>query len=156
MTDRIKEVSCSARVRLVISFEWHRALQKLNQLRSEADAALLRAEEAEAKNKKYEQEILQKDQEITSLNHKLSVLDAELEKTESALAEAKTAQADGESNKTQNEALLRKVQLLEEELDTAEKNVKETTERFVFLNAAIMMCSLSIAPIADYFAPLTD
>lgn len=88
-----------------------------------------RAEAAEQKNKKYEQLILEKDQEITSLNHKLSVLDADLEKAESKLSESKAAAADGEHNKSTNEGLLRKVQLLEEELDAAEKNVKETMEK---------------------------
>jgi len=109
MTDRIKE--------------------KLNALRAEADAALERAENAEAKNKTYEQTILEKEQEISSLNHKLSVLDAELEKAESKLADAKTAKEEGENSKTANEGYLRKIQLLEEELDTAEKTVKETMEK---------------------------
>jgi len=54
--------------------------EKLNSLRTEADNAVLRAEEAEAKNKKYEQVLLEKEQEITSLQHKLSLLDGELEK----------------------------------------------------------------------------
>lgn len=100
-------------------------------LRTEADAAVERAEIAEAKNKKYEQEILQKDQEITSLQHKLSVLDAELEKTETKLVEAKSANAEGEHNRSTADNLSRKIQLLEDELDTAEKNVKETMEKSV-------------------------
>ncbi|KAF8920839.1 tropomyosin [Mucidula mucida] len=103
--------------------------EKLNNLRVEADNAVTRAEEAEAKNKKYEQLILEKDQEITSLHHKLGVLDGELEKTEAKLAEYKAAQEEGEHSKTTNEGLLRKIQLLEEELDNAEKNVKETVEK---------------------------
>lgn len=45
------------------------------------------------------------------------------------MSESKAAAADGEHNKTTNEGLLRKVQLLEEELDAAEKNVKETMEK---------------------------
>lgn len=101
----------------------------MDQLRAEADNAVTRAEEAEAKNKKYEQAILEKDQEITSLQHKLSILDAELEKAEAKLAESKVAQEEGEHSKTTNEGLIRKIQLLEEELDAAEKNVKETVEK---------------------------
>ncbi|KAI9440461.1 tropomyosin [Lactarius indigo] len=103
--------------------------EKLANLRAEADAAVERAEAAEAKNKTYEQALLQKDQEITSLQHRIGVLDGELEKTEGKLAETKLAAADGESSKTTSEGLVRKVQLLEEELDTAEKNVKETMEK---------------------------
>lgn len=104
----------------------------MNSLRAEADNAVLRAEEAEAKNKKYEQALLEKDQEITSLQHRLSSLDAEQEQTEAKLTELKKGLVDGESSKTSAEGLVRKVQLLEEELDAAEKNVKETAEKYVF------------------------
>ena len=90
-----------------------------------------RAEAAEAKNKAYEQQILEKDAEIKSLQHNLSILDANLEKAEAKLSESKAAQEEGEHSKTTNEGLIRKVQLLEEELDAAEKNVKETMEKSV-------------------------
>lgn len=72
---------------------------------------------------------MEKDQEIGSLQHKLSVIDADLEKAESQLQQSKASQADGEHSKSDNEALTRKIQLLEEELDAAEKNVKETMEK---------------------------
>ena len=85
----------------------------------------------EAKNKKYEQEILQKDQEILSLQHKLSILDADLEKAETKLSEHKTLHADGDASRSTNESLNRKIQLREEELDAAEKNAKETVEKCV-------------------------
>lgn len=111
----------------LILFHW----QKLASLRTEADAAVDRAELAEAKNKKYEQLLLEKDQEITSLAHKLSILDADLEKAEAKINESKAAQEEGEHSKSSNEALTRKVQLLEEELDAAEKNVKETMEKYI-------------------------
>jgi len=65
------------------------------------------------------------------LQHKISVLDADLEKAEGKLSDLKTAQEEGEQSKSTNEGLTRKVQLLEEELDTAEKNVKETVERYI-------------------------
>lgn len=103
----------------------------MNSLRTEADNAVLRAEEAEAKNKKYEHLLLEKEQEITSLQHKLSQSEAELEKAEEKVAEYKTANVDGEQTKMTSEGLQRKVQLLEEELDAAEKNVKETVDRYV-------------------------
>jgi tropomyosin len=75
--------------------------------------------------------LLEKDQEILSLTHKLTTVDGELEKAEEKLNELKTARADEESSKTANEGLVRKIQLLEEELDTAEKNVKETVDKCV-------------------------
>ncbi|KAJ6614157.1 tropomyosin [Mycena sp. CBHHK59/15] len=106
-----------------------RIREKMNQLRIEADVAVARAEDAEAKNKKYEQMLLDKDHEITSLQVKLSHLDADLEKAESSIADSKVAREEGETSKTTNEGLVRKIQLLEEELDAAEKNVKETVEK---------------------------
>ena len=75
--------------------------------------------------------ILEKDQEITSLQHKLSILEADLEKTEMTLSELKSAHAVGETSRETNDNLNRKIQLLEEELDAAEKNVKETVEKSV-------------------------
>jgi len=103
--------------------------QRLAALRTEADHAVTRAEDAEAKNKKYEQELLVKDQEISSLQHKLGLLEAELDKAESKLGDLKKAAAEGELGKTQTDALQRKIQLLEDELDTSEKHVKETVEK---------------------------
>lgn len=38
---------------------------------------------------------------------------------------------EGEHSKTTNEGLIRKIQLLEEELDSAEQNVEETVEKCV-------------------------
>jgi len=95
----------------------------------EADAAIERAEVAEAKNKTYELQILQKDQEITSLQHKLGVLEGELEKAEAKVADAKVAHEHGEAHASTAVNLQRKIDLLEDELDRAEKNVKETMEK---------------------------
>ena len=100
-------------------------------LRTEADNAVARAEEAEAKIKKLEQEILSKDQEIQSLNHRLTNAETELDKAEGKLTDVKHVRDEHESSKSTNEGLQRKILLLEEELDTAEKNVKETVERYV-------------------------
>jgi tropomyosin len=47
------------------------------------------------------------------------------------LAEKKLALAEAESGKATNESLNRKIALLEEELDAAEKNLKETVEKYV-------------------------
>jgi tropomyosin len=98
----------------------------------EADAAVERAEAAEAKNKKLELELLAREQEVTSLNHRLNVVEGNLEKAETTLADAKHASQEGDTAKSTAESLQRKIQILEEELDTAEKNLKETVEKFVF------------------------
>jgi septal ring factor EnvC (AmiA/AmiB activator) len=133
----------SDRSRLVLSCH-----QKLAALRTEADNAIDRAEAAEAKNKKLEQELLHKDQEIASLTHKLSVSEAECEKAETKLAELKGASGDVESSRQTADGLNRKVQLLEEELDAAERNVKETVEKYVLPVAAVIV-SL-VTPNADH------
>ncbi|PIL25009.1 hypothetical protein GSI_12897 [Ganoderma sinense ZZ0214-1] len=106
-----------------------RIRERMQALRVEADKAVERAEEAEAKNKKYEHLLLEKEQEITSLQHKISVLDGDLEKAETKLTDLKSAQEDGEQSKTANEGLQRKIQLLEEELDAADKNLKEAMDK---------------------------
>ncbi|KAI0047228.1 hypothetical protein FA95DRAFT_1492837, partial [Auriscalpium vulgare] len=93
------------------------------------DAAVARAEEAEGKNKKLEQLLLEKEQEVQSLSHRLTQTQDSLDKTEEELKDAKRGSEEVGSQRTTNEALQRKVQLLEEELDAAEKNVKETVEK---------------------------
>jgi len=103
--------------------------EKMNSLRAEADSAVHRAETAESKIKQIEQQLLEKEQTITSLNVQISRLDGEVQATEEKLIQAKSAQEDGEHSKTTNDSLARKIVLLEEELDAAEKNVKETTEK---------------------------
>jgi chromosome segregation ATPase len=121
----------------------------MTQLRLEADNAVTRAEDAEEKLKKYDQLLLEKDQEITSMTHKVSVLEAELDKVDGKLAEAKAAQEEGDSLKGANENLTRKVALLEEELDAAEKNVKETMEKYTAYIAVICYQILMIRSDCD-------
>ncbi|KNZ51174.1 kinesin family member C1 protein [Puccinia sorghi] len=97
--------------------------------RSRCRSALERAETAEAKFKKLEQESMHKDQELTSLQHKVSNLEADLEAAEKKLSDAKLQREEEESNKSTNENLNRKIALLESELDNAEKNLRETTDK---------------------------
>lgn len=101
----------------------------MTSLRLEADNAVTRAEAAEAKNKKLEQDILNRDQEIQSLTHRLTKAETELDKAEEKLKDAKTVHDEHETSRAANDGLVRKIQLLEEELDSAEKNLKETVER---------------------------
>ena len=69
---------------------------------------------------------------MTSLQHKLSVAEAELEKAEASLKDHKSAKEEVGHTKDTNESLSRKIALLEEELDNAEKNLRETTDKWVF------------------------
>lgn len=70
-----------------------------------------------------------KDQEIVSLQHKIQNLEADLEKAEQKIIDAKSAKDDEETHKTVNDSLNRKIALLESELDNAEKQLRETTDK---------------------------
>lgn len=119
--------------------------QKLAALRAEADTAVERAEAAEAKNKQLEQLLLGKDQEITSLNHRLNVIDSTLHESEENLAKTKSALEEAEHGKATNESLTRKIELLEDELDTAEKNLKETVEKCVPVSLPSLPCLICVS-----------
>lgn len=104
-------------------------LQKLTALREEVNAANARADAAENEVKRLQDEHIVKDHEITSLKNRLILRENELEKAELKFSEAKVNLDEGESTKTVGEGLARKVGLLEAELDTAERNLRETTEK---------------------------
>lgn len=103
----------------------------MNALRIEADESNAKNEDLTAKVKSLEQENLQKEQEITSLSHKNSMLEQEVEKLEKLHGEAKSAADDSAQHGTQNEALTRKLQLLEEEAEANDKQLRETNEKYV-------------------------
>jgi tropomyosin, fungi type len=103
--------------------------QKMNSLRIEADENAAKAEELKEKVKKLEQDNLQKEQEITSLNHRNSLLESEVEKLETGIKEAKALASESSGHSTQNEALTRKLQVLEEEAEQADKTLRETNEK---------------------------
>lgn len=103
--------------------------QKMNTLRIEADEAAAKAEELQQKVKALEQDNLQKEQEITSLTHKNGLLEAEVDKLETAIKDHKAAAETGTQHGTENEALQRRLQLLEEEAEEADKNLRETNDK---------------------------
>lgn len=72
---------------------------------------------------------MQKDQEITSLQHKLSLMENDLEKAEGKLQDHKATKEEHDNSQVNVDGLSRKIAMLEEELDTAEKNLRETTEK---------------------------
>lgn len=102
----------------------------MNQLRQEAEEATALAEELKNKLKVLEQENLVKDQEVTSLSHKNGLLEAELQKLETAVADFKKAADEGMQHGTQNESLSRRLLLLEEEAEEADKTLRETNEKY--------------------------
>ena len=99
-------------------------------LRVECDEANSQVEDMKARIKVLEQENLAKEQEITSLTHKNSVLEAEVEKLESGIKEAKSAAEEGSHAGSQNESLTRRLQLLEEEAEQADRNLRETNDKY--------------------------
>lgn len=101
----------------------------MNSLRIEADESAAQVEELKAKIKVLEQENLNKDHEITSLTHKNSQLESEVEKLETSVKEHKGEKDEGSAALTQNETLQRRLQLLEEEAEEADKNLRETNDK---------------------------
>lgn len=100
-------------------------------LRIEADESSALAEELKTKNKSLEQENLAKEQEITSLSHKNQLLETTVEKLESEVATHKKEAQEGGAHATTNESLSRKLQVLEEEAEAADRNLRETNEKYV-------------------------
>lgn len=74
---------------------------------------------------------MSKEQEITSLQHKNGLLESEVEKLEGNVKDFKKAADETTSTGTQNETLQRRLQLLEEEAEDADKTLREANEKFV-------------------------
>lgn len=103
----------------------------MNALRIEADASASQVEELKAKVKTLEQDNLTKEQEITSLSHQKGVLEKEVEKLEDAVKDHKAAAEAGAETGNHNDSLQRRLQLLEEEAETSDRNLRETNEKYV-------------------------
>lgn len=79
--------------------------------------------------KELEQENLEKDHQIQALTRKNATLEENVEKLEADLEEFKQSAGESHSLKTTNDNYTKKNQLLEEELEASDKNLKETTEK---------------------------
>lgn len=100
-------------------------------LKEKEEEALAKVEELQVKIKALEQENLAKEQEITSLSHKNQLLEADVEKLETTNKELKVkVEATGQQS-IQSEGLQRRLQLLEEEAEQADANIRETNEKYV-------------------------
>ena len=121
----------------------------MNSLRIEADEAAGKVEELQKQVKHLEQENLQKEHEITSLQHKNNGLEAEVEKLETQVKDLKTAADEGTQHGTQNETLQRRLQLLEEEAEEADKNLRETNDKYVNL---LSICKYAATLLVRSFA----
>lgn len=111
----------------------------MQSLRVEADEATAKVEELKKQVKALEHENLQKEQEITSLQHKNGLLDAQVEKLEAEKKDLKATAGDSHQHATQNETLQRRLQLLEEEAEEADKNLRETNDKYVTITCLQVM-----------------
>jgi tropomyosin len=102
----------------------------MNQLRVEADESNSKVEELQTKVKTLEHENTAKEQEITSLQHKNGLLEAEVDKLEIVIKDLKAAADTGNHHGTENETLQRRLQLLEEEAEEADKNLRESNDKY--------------------------
>ena len=96
----------------------------------EQEETAAKNEELQAKVKTLEQENLAKEHEITSLSPKNQLLETEVEKLESGVKDAKKEAEAQAGHGTQNESLQRRLQLLEEEAEESDKNIRETNEKY--------------------------
>ncbi|KAF9948021.1 hypothetical protein BGZ65_008360 [Modicella reniformis] len=103
--------------------------ERLASVRAEVDTAVARAEAAEAKIKILNDEHTQKDHEITSQRNKLARADEDLARAEDRVAETRINMDGGETPKNVGDVLMRKVSLLESELDNAERNLRDTVDK---------------------------
>jgi len=104
--------------------------QKVTALRQEQEETEAKYNDVQAKTKVLEQENLAKEQEITSLTHKNGLLEATVEKLENDIKEHKMAAQEISQHRTQNESLQRKLQLLDQEAEESDKNLRETNEKY--------------------------
>jgi len=103
--------------------------QKMNSLRAEADQLHAENVELSAKIKAHEQDNLAKEQEITSLTHRNQVLEADLEKLEGTHKELKNTAELTTAASSNADTLTRKVQVLEDQVEKADRDLREANER---------------------------
>lgn len=119
----------------------------------------LKIEELNNKVKALEQENLQKDQEISSLTFKLNTAEEENAKYEEKIKELKGQADTGAASVSEYEALQRKIALLEEEAEVADKNLRETNEKYGFSKSPSSLTRFGTATKLPIKAPdtfLTD
>ena len=112
-------------------------------LRVEADEAQSQVETLTKEVKDLKQENLEKEQEIKSLRHQNTVLESEVEKLEGGLKDAKGIADQSTHHAGQNESLQRRLQLLEDEAEEADKNIRESNEKYEELYSALGECQLT-------------
>ncbi|KAK3804906.1 MAG: hypothetical protein J3Q66DRAFT_361409 [Benniella sp.] len=100
--------------------------KKLDTIRAEADAAILRAESAERELDERKKELATKEEENNTLAERITNLEAELDAAQIGGSDSKAKLRELELRK---EELARKAKSLETENSTLEKKLGETTEK---------------------------
>ncbi|KAK6538206.1 hypothetical protein TWF694_011087 [Orbilia ellipsospora] len=106
-----------------------RIKEKISSLQADKEKNEVKIDELEKEIKRLEQELSTKESDVTSWTHKNTQLEADVEKLETALAEAKKINTEGANQGVITEGLTRKLAVLEEEIDSTEKQLKETVEK---------------------------
>lgn len=112
-----------------------RIKEKLTKLSTDLEDAKTTHEVLNKEKKELEAVLLSKENDISSFTHKNTQLEADVEKLEKALADAKKEALEGAQHGTTSDNLQRKVQILEEEAEVTEKQLKETIEKLRLTDA---------------------
>ena len=83
----------------------------------------------EAKLKEITQEHTQQEREIVSLTNKNRKLEEDLETAQDTIKELKGNEAEDNDVKKEHEASLRKISMLEQDLEEADRSLKEATSK---------------------------
>lgn len=103
--------------------------QKISNYRDQADQANARADSlVQQLNALQEQNSLQ-EREIYSLNNRNKQLEENLEKAQSEIERLKQGEGKEDDIRKEHEAALRKISLLETELENSDKALRETTQK---------------------------
>ncbi|KAJ1502043.1 hypothetical protein HMI54_009384 [Coelomomyces lativittatus] len=104
--------------------------EKVNALRTEADDANRRAEDAEMHLKKSKELLAMKENEVNTLNNKIALLQLDLERAEKRIDQVKVQNQVESDTKNSMDTFSRKCTLLEEKLSSVEINLKTALERY--------------------------
>ncbi|KAL2916428.1 tropomyosin-2 [Polyrhizophydium stewartii] len=102
---------------------------KLEKLRVESDSNLSRAEKAEAEVKELKNELAKRETDVHNHLNKIQLLQMDLERAEKRADDNKLEKSKSDKDETLNEALQRKIQMLEQQLDAKEHDRKEAVDR---------------------------
>lgn len=103
--------------------------EKLNTLRIEAETATARAIDAEQQCKKLQEALQCKENEILSWQNKATLLTQELERAEERIVQVKVQRQENDAAQSQSESFTRKIALLENDLEVAQRNYKDCSEK---------------------------